>query len=57
MGYEMPDRPRFLENALQGFAFWIGHRLHCYDLIRYRKAQWLLKLAISFRLICQIRFN
>ncbi len=26
MGYEMPDRPRFLERALQGLAFWIGHR-------------------------------
>jgi len=26
LGYEMPDRPRFLENALQGLAFWIGHR-------------------------------
>lgn len=26
MGYEMPERPRFLENALQGLAFWIGHR-------------------------------
>lgn len=26
MGYEMPDRPKFLENALQGLAFWIGHR-------------------------------
>lgn len=22
----MPERPRFLENALQGLAFWIGHR-------------------------------
>lgn len=22
----MPDRPRFLEKALQGLAFWIGHR-------------------------------
>lgn len=22
----MPDRPKFLENALQGLAFWIGHR-------------------------------
>lgn len=26
MGYQMPDRPRFLETALQGLAFWIGHR-------------------------------
>ncbi|MEW8458935.1 MAG: hypothetical protein AB2653_01355 [Candidatus Thiodiazotropha endolucinida] len=26
MGYEMPDRPKFLEAALQGLAFWIGHR-------------------------------
>lgn len=26
MGYEMPDRPKFLERALQGLAFWIGHR-------------------------------
>ncbi len=26
MGYEMPERPRFLEKALQGLAFWIGHR-------------------------------
>jgi hypothetical protein len=26
MGYRMPDRPRFLETALQGLAFWIGHR-------------------------------
>lgn len=26
MGYEMPERPKFLENALQGLAFWIGHR-------------------------------
>lgn len=26
MGYEMPERPRFLERALQGLAFWIGHR-------------------------------
>lgn len=26
MGYTMPERPRFLEHALQGLAFWIGHR-------------------------------
>jgi hypothetical protein len=26
MGYEMPERPQFLETALQGLAFWIGHR-------------------------------
>lgn len=26
MGYQMPDRPYFLESALQGLAFWIGHR-------------------------------
>ncbi len=26
MGYEMPGRPMFLEAALQGLAFWIGHR-------------------------------
>ena len=26
MGYAMPERPRFLERALQGLAFWIGHR-------------------------------
>lgn len=35
MGYEMPERPRFLEHALQGLAFWIGHRhslFHSYPL-------------------------
>jgi len=26
MGYEMPARPQFLVRALQGLAFWIGHR-------------------------------
>jgi hypothetical protein len=26
VGYAMPERPRFLERALQGLAFWIGHR-------------------------------
>lgn len=26
----MPERPRFLENALQGLAFWIGHRHSLY---------------------------
>ena len=26
MGYEMPERPKFLARALQGLAFWIGHR-------------------------------
>lgn len=26
MGYEMPTRPQFLVEALQGLAFWIGHR-------------------------------
>jgi len=26
MGYRMPARPTFLEEALQGLAFWIGHR-------------------------------
>ena len=26
MGYEMPQRPVFLERALQGLAFWMGHR-------------------------------
>lgn len=31
----MPDRPKFLESALQGLAFWIGHRhsmFHSYPL-------------------------
>lgn len=31
MGYSMPDRPKFLERALQGLAFWIGHRRAYYD--------------------------
>jgi len=31
MGYEMPDRPAFLERALQGLAFWIGHRHSLYS--------------------------
>ena len=26
MGYRMPERPQFLERALQGLAFWMGHR-------------------------------
>ena len=26
MGFAMPPRPAFLERALQGLAFWIGHR-------------------------------
>lgn len=26
MGYQMPERPAFLEKAMQGLAFWIGHR-------------------------------
>ena len=35
MGYGIPPRPRFLESALQGLAFWIGHRhslFHAYPL-------------------------
>ena len=26
MGYYMPEKPAFLERAMQGLAFWIGHR-------------------------------
>ena len=26
MGYDMPERPAFLENALQGLAYWMGYR-------------------------------
>lgn len=26
MGYDMPERPVFLEKAMQGLAFWMGHR-------------------------------
>src|SRR5262245_31830976 len=26
MGLNLPERPRWVEQALQGLAFWIGHR-------------------------------
>lgn len=26
MGYDMPERPEFLESALQGVAYWMGYR-------------------------------
>ena len=26
MGYIMPERPQFLESALRGLAYWMGHR-------------------------------
>jgi len=35
MGYDMPDRPVFLERALQGLAYWMGYRgayFHSYPL-------------------------
>jgi len=31
MGYQMPERLAFLESALQGLAFWIGHRRAYYS--------------------------
>ena len=31
MGYQMPERPAFLERALQGLAFWVGHRRAYYN--------------------------
>lgn len=31
MGYEMRDRLPFLEKALQGLAFWIGHRRSIFE--------------------------